>query len=395
MLDTKTLATALILLLVIGCALHVVNWRIHRDSAGVKWWAIGLATHTAGLTLSFWENSLAIHDPLWVVGICIVSLSGSLMLVHGTASFAGRPFPLSLYAGLVGVTVLGMSWFSTVDDSVTGRIIVYAVSLLSCYLLTISRLHFIIRRDGLVGVLTLAVALGGTTLLLSTLIVWQLLTQPDLRSLYDNNPVIPLGMLGLMASECAAMYGYLLLSAGHSQSQLEHLAHCDALTDLPNRRAFEQEIQKRLDSARKHDRRFALAIFDIDNFKDVNDAHGHDAGDAVLRHLGAVAAGAVRPHDFIARVGGEEFAVIFEVDDTTQLLIAANRLGIAIENERARFGETELAVTVSIGAVLSQSAATLAFGALYRAADEALYRAKAAGRNRVEIGEVKLMDLAA
>ncbi|WP_339745198.1 GGDEF domain-containing protein [uncultured Maricaulis sp.] len=395
MLDTKSLATALVLILVIGCTLHIVNWRIHRDSVGVKWWALGLAVHTAGLTLSFWENTLAVHDPLCVVAINMLSLCGSLMLVHGTATFAERPFPLSVYLVIGSFSAIGLGWFATVDDSITMRVVVFAASLQLTYLLTLTRLFYIARRDGMASVFVLGTSLSSTMVMMSGLVVWQLMTQPALGSLYDPTPVIPLAMLGLLASESTAIFGYLLLSAGHSQARLERLAHCDALTDLPNRRAFEQEIAQRLNSARKHDRLIALAIFDIDHFKQVNDKHGHDAGDAVLRHLGTVAAQAVRPRDFLARVGGEEFAVIFEVEDAAELVTAANRLRVAVEIERIKLDETEIAVTVSVGAVLAQSVPGLDFGQLYRAADQALYQAKAAGRNQVVVGEVERLELAA
>ncbi|WP_417483770.1 diguanylate cyclase [Maricaulis salignorans] len=395
MLDTKSLATALILILVIGCALHVVNWRIHRESAGVKWWALGLAVHTTGLTLSFWENSLAVHIPFWIVTINMVSLTGSLMLVYGTAKFAERPFPPAFYIALGSFAVASLSWYAVVENSVTMRVIAFAITLQLANLLTLTRLYFIARRDGLASILVLASSLGSTIALMSGLIIWQLLTQPDVTNFYDQTPVMPLAMLGLMASECTAIFGYLLLSAGQSQARLERLAHRDALTELPNRRAFEQEITHRLRSSRKQDQLFALAIFDVDYFKKINDTHGHDAGDAVLRHLASVATDAVRPHDFLARVGGEEFAVIFDVGDAAELVMAANRLRLAIEIHRTRFGEREIDLTVSVGCVLAKSGAHLDFAQLYRAADRALYKAKTTGRNRVVVGEVGALDLAA
>ncbi|WP_339737103.1 GGDEF domain-containing protein [uncultured Maricaulis sp.] len=395
MLDTKSLATALILVLVIGCALHVVNWRIHRESAGVKWWALGLAVHTTGLTLSFWENSLAIHNPFWIVAVNMVSLSGSLMLVYGTAKFAERPFPPVFYIALGSFAIASLSWFAVVENSITMRIVVFAITLQLANLLTLTRLYFIARRDGLASVLVLASSLGSAIILMSGLIIWQLLTQPDVSSFYDQTPVMPLAMLGLMASECTAIFGYLLLSAGQSQARLERLALRDALTDLPNRRAFEQEITQRLRSARKHDQLFALAIFDVDYFKNINDTHGHDAGDAVLRRLAGIASAAVRPHDYLARVGGEEFAVIFDVEDAAELVMAANRLRLAIEIQPTCFGGREIALTVSVGCVLARSGPHIDFGRLYRAADRALYKAKTTGRNRVVVGEAESLDLAA
>ena len=245
------------------------------------------------------------------------------------------------------------------------------------------------------GVVVLAASVASLFLLMGSLVIWQLLTQPEITGLFGDSAVLVPAMLTLIACKTTMIFGYLLLSTGYSQARLQQLALSDALTGLPNRRAFEEAVAQRLNSARKHDRLIALAIFDVDHFKQINDSLGHDAGDEVLRHLAGVAAAAVRPHDFVARVGGEEFAVLFEVDDAAELVTAANRLRLAIEINRPRIDETAIPLTVSVGAVLALSEPWLEFNGLYRAADQALYSAKASGRNRVIVGEVEPVQLAA
>tara|TARA_R110002095_G_scaffold214180_2_gene205845 strand:+ start:181 stop:1368 length:1188 start_codon:yes stop_codon:yes gene_type:complete len=395
MLDPKTLSVALILILIIGCALHLVNWRMHPKSAGAKWWTIGLCVQTAGAITTVIANAGGDPSMVLIAATNFMALGGVVLLVYGTASFAARPLPLAIYAGLSAFIVIGTVWFAIIDPSVTMRLVMFGVVQFVCNTLILTRLGHIARRDGAMGVVVLAASLVTLVALMVVLVGWHLLTQPEITGLYDDSPVLVPTMLTLIACKTTMIFGYLLLSAGYSQAQLHRLALSDALTGLPNRRAFEEAVEQRLTSARKQDRLIALAIFDVDHFKQVNDIHGHDAGDAVLRHLGRVAAQAVRPLDFVARVGGEEFAVIFDVEDAAELVTAANRLRLAIEIDHPRVGENAVPTTVSVGAVLALSEPWLEFNRLYRAADQALYRAKATGRNRVVVGEVDAIELAA
>ena len=389
MLDTKSLSTALILILIIGCALHLVNWRMHRNNRGAKWWTLGLCVQTVGVIATAAVNAIGNPPMLAILLVNSLALSGLVMLVYGTASFADRPLPRTVYAGLASFILLGMGWATLVDPSATTRLVVFGLVQLISNGLILSRLSHIARRDGAMGVVVLAASVVSLFLLMGSLVIWQLMTQPEISGMYGDGAVLAPAMLTLIACKTTMIFGYLLLSSGYSQARLEELALSDSLTGLPNRRAFERAVGQRLTSARKHDRLIALAIFDVDHFKQINDKYGHDAGDTVLRHLGRVAADAVRPHDFLARVGGEEFAVIFDVEDAAELVTAANRLRLAIEIDQPRIDEAPVAVTVSVGAVLALSEPWLDFTDLYRAADQALYRAKGTGRNRVVVGEVE------
>jgi diguanylate cyclase (GGDEF)-like protein len=127
----------------------------------------------------------------------------------------------------------------------------------------------------------------------------------------------------------------------------------------------------------------ALLMIDIDHFKQINDVHGHSAGDDVLRAVARTMASDLRLLDHIFRVGGEEFAAILTGATATSVQITAERLRQALASVTVVVGGVEIAVTVSIGAAIV--AAGAAPSALVAAADKALYRAKKEGRNRVAI----------
>lgn len=163
--------------------------------------------------------------------------------------------------------------------------------------------------------------------------------------------------------------------------RLREQATTDDLTGLPNRRYLMQRGAQETARAERHEVPLSLAMIDIDFFKSVNDRHGHAAGDSVLKELAALLHGAVRESDLVARLGGEEFAVLLPhtaLDDATQL---ADRLRIAVEEHVFVVLGHELRLTVSVGVASCEG--PCAMDQILGDADDALYRAKAAGRNRV------------
>jgi len=166
------------------------------------------------------------------------------------------------------------------------------------------------------------------------------------------------------------------------EEELTRLATTDPLTGIANRRSFFDRLETEWARARRHTRRLSLLTFDIDHFKRVNDAHGHAIGDAVLKALVQAAQSLLRAEDTLARLGGEEFAVILPEVDREGARIVGERL-------RERLAEVEVAVpdgvvscTVSVGVAQAKPAHESPDRALQRA-DDALYAAKEAGRNTV------------
>src|SRR5918998_3065259 len=159
----------------------------------------------------------------------------------------------------------------------------------------------------------------------------------------------------------------------------EEAAFTDHLTGLSNRRRFERQLEREVARTRRYDRPFCLLLLDLDLFKRVNDTHGHDVGDDVLRRVGNALQAGTRGIDMASRIGGEEFAVLLTETDFEHGMEVAERLRAAVkETETPAVGR----VTISIG-LAEFNAATPDARALFAAADSALYEAKRAGRDRV------------
>lgn len=169
----------------------------------------------------------------------------------------------------------------------------------------------------------------------------------------------------------------------HKQREqiLATLAATDALTGLPNRRSFMNSLDAALVEHHKHpERSSAILMLDLDHFKKINDGYGHTVGDLVLQHVAQIVRHGLRQRDAAGRLGGEEFAVLLRGIDQPDALALANRLRSTLENTPIHTDQGTVWVTMSIGlAMLGSDDATRSLAR----ADEALYAAKAAGRNRV------------
>ncbi len=157
----------------------------------------------------------------------------------------------------------------------------------------------------------------------------------------------------------------------------------DPLTGLFNRRQVEEELRKELDRADRHGRPLSLAMMDADHFKRINDGHGHQTGDEVLRVLARRCQKILRSHDLIGRYGGEEFVIVFPETTLAEAAVVAERLRAAVGEHPIKFGDAALEVTVSIG--LGELVPGQGLEKLFQRADSALYRAKQDGRNLVRV----------
>ena len=159
-------------------------------------------------------------------------------------------------------------------------------------------------------------------------------------------------------------------------------AHTDSLSGVANRKAFDEKLKLLFGYHRRDGIPFALMLADLDRFKWINDSYGHQAGDRVISQLGRLLAQLVREGDFVARFGGDEFAVLLPRCDVETAVKVANR--IRTETTRANFGvarSEQTAITVSVGLALARQGDTSE--SLFIRADEALYASKKAGRNQV------------
>ncbi len=166
-----------------------------------------------------------------------------------------------------------------------------------------------------------------------------------------------------------------------SANLLMSLAERDSLTGLYNRRRFDEDIARALDEAARRKRQVGLLVFDLDGFKPINDTYGHQAGDHVLVRLSERVGRVVRRHEMFFRFGGDEFAILVPDSEPPSLEELARRVVAVVAETRFELGGQSIAVTVSVGLACYPQDADHVAG-LMAAADEAMYRAKGAGRNR-------------
>ncbi len=153
----------------------------------------------------------------------------------------------------------------------------------------------------------------------------------------------------------------------------------DPLTGLPNRREFNERLEERMSAWQRRREVFSLLLLDVDHFKKLNDSYGHLAGDRALATLGGVLRGAIRREDAVARYGGEEFAVLLPNTTLEQASLVAEKVREAVERTTVHHNEQRIAITISGGLATIQPNERVE--KLIERADEALYAAKAAGRN--------------
>ncbi|MDW7549495.1 sensor domain-containing diguanylate cyclase [Pseudoalteromonas sp. McH1-7] len=165
------------------------------------------------------------------------------------------------------------------------------------------------------------------------------------------------------------------------QSQLTELAFKDPLTGLSNRRFLMDSAKREMSRHARFEHPFSLMMLDIDHFKKINDNYGHETGDLVLKHFAEICVNTLRLEDCMCRLGGEEFVVLLPNTSINSAMIIAERLRNEIEQARIATPAGEISVTSSFG--VAQVNTSLPFSHALKAADHAVYQAKAEGRNCV------------
>jgi diguanylate cyclase (GGDEF)-like protein len=168
----------------------------------------------------------------------------------------------------------------------------------------------------------------------------------------------------------------------HYHEEIYRLMTVDGLTQIYNRRYFNEALEREANRAKRYERVLSLIAFDIDHFKDVNDTHGHLVGDNLLRHLALGVKSRLRREDIFARTGGEEFAILLPEVAVEGARITAEKVRAIVESTPLKYENEVVRCTVSLGisVMLPDDASP---EELYKRADERLYEAKQGGRNRV------------
>ncbi len=361
-------------------AFLILTWWENRQPA-VLWWAaadLALGTAVALLAIGF-VNHVGF---LYGLGLTLIIVSTAL-LWSGIRSFYGSPIrwlvcaagPALWLAAAGPIDALGYSAALNAVHS----LIASAYLCAAIWELTKHRVEVLRARKPLIVLIAVnifALLLAIPSVLLGEL---QALEPPPLMSFF--------GLIHLESLIFVVGTTVFLVALQKERSERKNLqdAETDALTGLANRRAFLPLAERVADRCRRQGEPYAVAVFDLDRFKRVNDTFGHPFGDEVLRIFARVARETLRPGDLMSRVGGEEFFAILPGANLKEGCGTAERVCRAFEEAGIRIEGRSVEATVSAGVMASDDAST-PLAKLLERADAALYRAKVNGRNCVQCG---------
>lgn len=314
----------------------------------------------------------AIPDLLGIVAANSLLLMGAMCQLAGTRRFLGHPVAWGRWAALLAMTVATMTVLTIPYPHYPLRVGVFTVVVACVYG---SLLAFLLRR----GDQSFPIRLVEAVLVLHLLVLagrlYTLSTGQGGSDLLDRNAIQTLYISAYVLTTLMLPLGNVLMATDRLRAELEHLATHDPLLPVLNRRAFLQACEHELSRQRRTGRPPALILMDLDHFKAVNDTHGHQHGDAVLRHVVARLQTVLRRTDVLARYGGEEFALLLPETSTDDACLLAQRLHTSLAQGHP------LDCRMSMGATAWRGE-TDSLDAMLSRADAALYRAKAAGRNQ-------------
>jgi diguanylate cyclase (GGDEF)-like protein len=374
-LDLHTLFLAQTCLLAATAATLWVS-RTDADRGNGMWmWRLAITSEA----VAYLVLAIPAHGPAAMLSGLVANLAGAIgvaLFFAAIRRFAGVGYDVRLLAAMIAAVTLA--------GAVTGEHVAWAAIFngfayagyewLNAF--TLWR-HPRFGTDRVQRVVAVAYACMGLVLparAIALLVIGQSRLSLDHGDLWQL-PIYVFGFVYLVVTNL----GFVLMCKARAEAETRLQARTDELTDLPNRRALDEEIARALAAARRSGRPFGIVMVDVDRFKFINDTHGHAVGDATLTAFARRLAGALREPDRAYRYGGEEFCVLLADTDLAGARTLAER---AREHIELPFEGTMRALSASFGVTAWQADDT--GDTLFRRADRALYAAKANGRNRVE-----------
>lgn len=381
-LDIRTvLLLSMVITLVLGLSL-IAAWRSGDDALAraQRLWVRGCALQPLAWVLLGLRG--AIPDVFSVV-------LANLLLVASFADFGAalgqlrgdRP-PWRAIGLLLLAVAIAQAAFTWLRPSLPARVVLISVVLLLLSLAAVRAVWRLQTAPRPRSHWLVALAFGLGALVLAVRIAVEGLLSPGLASLLQGSPLQSLVFVYAAVVPIAATIGFLLIGNDRHIAELQRLVALDPLTGALNRRTLERQADALLQQAQRRGQAYSLLLLDADHFKQVNDVFGHDAGDKVLRAVVAVLRQSLRPADLVGRLGGEEFVVVLPDVGTAAALQRAEQLRAAVAALHFEVAGRRVPLTVSIGLA---TAGNESFADLLRRADHAMYAAKHAGRNRVEL----------
>ncbi|SDG56065.1 MULTISPECIES: GGDEF domain-containing protein [unclassified Duganella] len=374
-LDTLLLVQVCVALLTTG--LLVASACYTESPPEQRWWAGGNVAVTLGMALSNVQTLPLLLTG--VVGYGVIAFGLGLVL-RGLRVYCAETLSWTSIAAITGVALAITGYYALVVPSLQARLgfsgFYFALLNWVCALAVARHGNWRVTSICVAGftLLGLALFLRGVHMLLHA--------DPGENA---SSLVIALSALIVPLAQICIAFGLILMVMWRYAERLRRLSTLDALTGAMNRAGLEIQGKRVGLRALRGGRSLTVIMIDVDCFKNINDTYGHPVGDEVLRHLAKLLKLELRPHDLLARFGGEEFVLVLDGVNLEAALSVAERLRARIEHERVELEKLSVRYTASMGVVCSDQH-DYDLIRLISAGDAAMYQAKRAGRNRVVAG---------
>jgi diguanylate cyclase (GGDEF)-like protein len=381
-LDVRTMFVVTIAVTAILGLLLLYSWNQQRKIVSLAWWGSAHLIACLGVILIGARGSLSLF---WSVEIANALLFVSAGMVwNGARLFDGHN---SSPVGILGGAV---AWLlaAQLSDFTAGvhEPVIFSSMIVAVYAFATAVEFWRGRHDNLVSRLPIVVMMAMHGALYLLRVPFAVFVPGSRNEALFSTAWF--GVIGLESLLYMIATAFILLALAKERVELEHkvAASVDPLTGIANRRAFLESAVRSLNLRARHPQPVSALLFDLDRFKSINDRYGHAVGDRVLRIFADIAAIELRSTDLLGRLGGEEFGAVLFGAEASSAAATAERIRNAFAASQPN-GNDNSGISVSVGVATIAADETAEIETLLTRADEALYVAKARGRNRVEIAD--------
>lgn len=357
--------------------------RSYPNFAAGPFWTASAFIAASGAAVSMLRGIFDSILPLLAGGTMLIL--ACCLAATGVRRFYGQDMSWRLTAAVTGFSLAGLCFFIAVVDHMPMRIFIYSLGMSIPMAMTVQlllsrsngRVNPGARFAGIVAILIIAInAIRGGGALLHI--------GGEVSFVRFNEFQAALILL-LVFLSMAWNFGFVLMAIDRLRAEVADLALIDDLTGVANRRQLLRRLVEECAIAQRTNEPFAILVIDLDGFKEINDSHGHAAGDACLQHFTLMAQTCLRPGDLLARTGGDEFCIVLPVTTLREGAMIARRVLEACREDAAGCVGADIPIAASIGVAQWTRAIGPHAERLIAAADQALYRAKNDGKNRYAV----------
>ena len=342
-----------------------------REYKGIGTALLGNLSIALGFLLLIFRDQLPAYISVIIGNTLIVT--GPILFFIAVGRFTGQKYSRGLAFLIITITSFSLYYFLYINNQLSVRIIVVSLAgavgvFAAAYKLWQARRS---QYRFSIAMTIVPFLIYGAFLVFRSIVTF--ISPP--QTFFSNSPVESATYLLLFIISFLWTIGFSLMVSQRLQLDLTDLATIDTLTRIPNRHATQSFFGRELSRIERHGGEFSLLLIDLDNFKQVNDKHGHAVGDTALLKTAQIFQSAIRREDIVGRWGGEEFLVILPNTPIEKAHILAERIRSDISTADIKTSAAYVKLTVSIGVASSKHAATM--DELLKKADDALYSAKA------------------